>query len=333
VRSANLYPLTFEPVYKRYTWGGRKLESLLGRTIPSGPVAESWEISAHPQGPTRVVDGPLAGRTLGEVQDELGALLLGSRNSEAVASGRFPLLVKLLDANEWLSVQVHPSDEYALARASDQGKTEMWLVLEAEEEAEIILGFKAEVDRERFVRAIDDNRIVDLLHRNPARRDDVFFVPPGTIHAIGPGNFLVEIQQTSNVTYRVYDWDRPPSKESPRPLHLTEALEVLDFGLGEVGALEPRQIGGDGSTRELLVRCPYFSTERLELEPGASYPGLCDGTTFEIWAVLSGRVLLESATGALDRSVVSWFLLPASLGSFTVRAEETSTLLRVTTPG
>jgi mannose-6-phosphate isomerase len=240
--------------------------------------------------------------------------------------------VKLLDANEWLSVQVHPDDEYALARESDQGKTEMWLVLEAEEEAEIILGFKAEVDRERFVRAIDDNRILDLLHRNPARREDVFYVPPGTIHAIGPGNLLVEIQQTSNVTYRVYDWDRPPSKESPRPLHLAEALDVLDFGLGEVGALEPRRVGDDGSPRELLVRCPYFSTERLQLESGASYRGLCDGTTFEIWAVLSGRAVLESDSGALDRSAVSWSLLPASLGGFTVRAEEASTLLRVTTP-
>ncbi|MCP4201039.1 MAG: mannose-6-phosphate isomerase [bacterium] len=316
---------------KDYVWGGRDLERLLGRNLPEGTIAESWEISDHPNGETAVTGGAWEGATIRELLRAYGPRLVGSRNRSAVDRDRFPLLIKLLDANEWLSVQVHPGDAYARKHEDDLGKTEMWVVLHAAPDAEIILGFDRPTNIGALAEALERDELETLLQRVPARQGDVFFVPAGTVHAIGPGLVLAEIQQTSDVTYRVYDWGRQDSSDQGRSLRLERALEVTNFESVRPGTVEPEQLEAGAATRELLVDCPYFRTERLRLDT-AGYRAECDGSTFEIWGALSGTATISSRRGAVDLESVSWALLPADLGAFEVRSEARAELLRVSTP-
>ena len=257
-----LYPLTFHPVFKDYPWGGRNLETILGRQLPAGIVAESWEIAAHPNGSSVVANGPLAGTELAAVMAAWGEKLVGRRNADALARSRFPLLIKLLDANRWLSVQVHPDDTYALTHEGEWGKTEMWVVLHAEPGAELIYGFDRPVDKTVFAQAIQQGEIDPWLHRVPVRVGDVIFVPTGAIHALGPGIIIAEIQQNSDTTYRVYDWGRP------RPIHVQQALDVLDFNLVQPDLFAPVTVAGAQVPTEIIGSCRYFQTERMRLGAG-----------------------------------------------------------------
>ncbi len=331
-RRVSLYPLTFAPVFKRYTWGGRKLARIAGRDAPEGRVAESWEVSAHPRGPTPVANGPLAGQLLSELLERYGEALVGRRNREAISRRRFPLLIKLLDANEWLSVQVHPGDEYALRHEGDLGKTEMWVVLQADPGAELIFGLDARTDAAALRRALAEGRLEALLHRLPARAGDVFFVPAGTVHALGPGLLLAEIQQSSDTTYRLYDWGRDPAGATPRPLHIEQALAVVDFSSIRPGRAEPETRSRDGGSVEILASCPSFETWRLSLAAGESYSGRCDGETLELWCALAGGADFRWRGEAVAGAALQWVLLPAGLGDFEVRATADSSLLRVFTP-
>lgn len=322
-----IYPLTFEPAFKDYPWGGRKLETVLGRTIPDGIVAESWDIAAHPNGNSVVKAGPLAGKTLSEVMELLGVALVGERNAAALESGRFPLLIKVLDANAWLSVQVHPGDEYAMAHEGEPGKTEIWVVLHAEPGAELIYGFKRGTTREVYAQNVAEGRGADGLHRLQVQAGDVIFSPAGTIHALGPGILVAEVQQNSDTTYRVYDWGRP------RPIHVAKSLDVINFDLVEPGPTQPRLLLSDeGMKVEQLVSCPYFETERLTLPTGSAFFGIADGATFEIFGVLSGRVTVSWEGEPLSLGAVEWVLLPADLGEFQVVADEPSVVLRTFVP-
>ena len=328
-----LYPLTFTPILKSYLWGGRGLETRLGRPLPDGPVAESWEISAHRQGSTRVDRGALADLTLPEVQDQLGIALVGERNRWALEQGRFPLLIKLLDAHDWLSVQVHPPDAFALEHEDDLGKSEMWVVLDAESGAELILGFRPGVDRQSFESAARNGEAERWLHRVPARVGDVFVVPAGSVHALGPGVLVAEIQQSSDTTYRIHDWGRLDHDGRPRSLHLERALQVLDYSLVAPNPAQPRASERDGWRIEELASCRYFRTERLTAAGDASFAGNCSGETFEIWGVIAGGAILEAEEAEpLELAAVSWTLLPAALGRYSVRASAGAALLRVTTP-
>ncbi|MFZ1768064.1 MAG: type I phosphomannose isomerase catalytic subunit [Caldilinea sp.] len=322
-----IYPLTFDPVFKDYPWGGRNLAIKLGRTIPDGIVAESWDIAAHAHGSSVVNTGPLAGKTLPEVQALLGEALLGDRNDQALAAGKFPLLIKILDANRWLSVQVHPDDAYGLAHEDEPGKTEMWVVLHADPGAELIYGFAPGMTRTHYAEVIGTDASVDSLHRVPVKPGDVIFVPSGTVHALGPGIMVAEIQQNSDSTYRIWDWGRP------RPLHLEKSLDVLNFSQVQPGPATPTVLLDEEGLRiEQLVRCPYFETERITLPAGHHYYGLCDGSTFEIWAVVQGKAALDSNAASLTLQAVQWVLLPAELGEYQISAEEDAVLLRVVTP-
>ncbi len=322
-----IYPLTFDPLFKDYPWGGRNLGEKFGRAIPDGIVAESWEIAAHPNGSSTVNQGPLAGLTLPEVQAKLGLDLVGENNQAALERGKFPLLIKLLDANHWLSVQVHPADDYALVHENDWGKTEMWVVLHAEPNAKLIFGFKRGVDRDKFAAAIEQGTTEEWLHQLPVKTGDVVFVPTGSIHALGPGIIIAEIQQNSDVTYRIYDWGRP------RPIHVQKSLDVLNFDQIEPEAYQPVPILEDNGLRiEQIGACDYFITERVTLPTNSSFYGMCDGTSFEIWGVLSGTVTLNWDGDPLTLKGVQWVLLPATLGDFEFNAEDESVLLRVVTP-
>jgi mannose-6-phosphate isomerase len=318
--------LLFEPVLKDYLWGGRNLAKL-GRALPAeGVVAESWEIAAHEDGATVALNGAFAGKQLTEIQAELGLDLIGTRNAWAQERGKFPLLIKLLDAAQPLSVQVHPDDDYALEHEGNElGKTEMWVVLAARPGAELILGVKAGATREAFREALLAGQPEPLLHRVPVRVGDRLCVPAGTVHAIMDGLLIAEIQQNSNTTYRVFDWNRVGADGKPRALHIDSALDVIDFAAVEPGVCAPAEIGReDGYRRYLLCRNRYFVTERIDLAPGATYRGRCDGSTLEIWGVIAG----EANVGGEPLEAVRFALLPAALGEFAITTQHGATLLR-----
>lgn len=322
---SSLYPLTFKPVLKDYIWGGRNLERL-GRTLPKGIIAESWEIAGHKNGTTIVNNGHYAGKRLTELHEELGLDLIGQNCLWAQERGKFPLLVKLLDANRPLSVQVHPKDDYALAHEGNElGKSEMWVVLFAEPGARLILGVKSGANRAAFKEAILAGRLEPFLHTIPVSTGDHICVPAGSLHAIMDGLIIAEIQQNSDTTYRVYDWNRLGADGQPRPLHIDKALDVINFNQVEPQLAPAKLIeSGSGIRRALLCRNQYFVTERIELAAGSVYEGNCYGDSLEIWGVLSGTVQINK----VEFDGVCFTLLPAAMGNFYVKASVNATLLR-----
>ena len=327
----SFYPLLFEPVLKDYIWGGRNLESRLGRELPADTViAESWEIAAHKDGTATVANGPHAGKLLTDLLAEQGLELIGRRSKWALERNLFPLLIKLLDANRNLSVQVHPNDAYALENEGNElGKTEMWVVLHAEPEAKVILGVADGTTPERFRQAIEEGRLEPFLNRIPVKAGDHINVPAGSLHAIMGGLLIAEIQQNSNTTYRVYDWNRVGHDGQPRPLHVEKALDVTNFD-----QVEPKKSASsvvaddDGVKRELLNRTDYFTVERVTFEAASSFAGECDGETFEIWGVIDGKGAVSAGGHCVDLNGVQFTLLPAAVGPFTITADGPSTWLR-----
>ncbi len=324
--SNTFYPLLFEPVLKDYIWGGRHLEQLGRQLPPTGVIAESWEIAGHKDGTTRVANGRFAGLLLTELQEKLGLDLIGTRSAWAQERGKFPLLIKLLDANRPLSVQVHPADAYALANEGNElGKTEMWVVLQAEPDAEVILGVAQQTTPAQFRTAIAAGKLEPYLHRLRVQAGDHICVPAGSLHAIMGGLLIAEIQQNSNTTYRVYDWNRMGADGKPRPLHVEKALEVINFEQVTPQICAPKPISSeDGVRRSLLCQTDYFVTERVEMAAGATFQGCCTGETLEVWGVTAGAVQVNG----LDLTAVQFTLLPAALREFSVTAVSPATLLR-----
>jgi mannose-6-phosphate isomerase len=329
-----VYPLTFEPQFRPYIWGGRNLETLYGRRLPEGIVAESWEISGHLSSPTRVATGAYRGWLLPDLLSALGVQLVG-RNAEQLACDRFPLLVKLLDANQDLSLQVHPDDAFAREHEHGElGKTEMWCVLHAKPGAEIIYGLARGATRESFAResfaaALGAGALETQLHRLKVAAGDCVFIPAGTLHALLAGVVVAEIQENSDTTYRVYDWGRLGADGQPRPTHIARALQVINYGQIEPGKVEPLPVAeGEGMVASRLVTCPQFVAERVALSPGAQYVGRCDGSTFEIWGCIGGHCSLHWAGEPLSLDAVRFVLLPAALGGYSLRADVACTLLK-----
>ena len=323
---SEFYPLFFEPIYKDYLWGGRKLEKF-GRELPGlDKVAESWEIAAHQDGITLVTNGDFKGNSLQELLDEFGVCLVGTKNRWALDRGKFPLLVKLIDAHRALSVQVHPDDAYAdLYENNELGKSEMWVVLAAEPDAEIIYGLSEKMTPDRLRQSIESGNLEEYLNKVPIQAGDRICVPAGTLHAILAGAVLVEIQQNSNTTYRVYDWNRVGKNGKPRQLHIEKALDVINYD--QVGhKLTPPELleKGEMRTSERLCQNPYFTVERHDIKQGGCYSGDCDGSTMEIWGVLTGEVAINEQPMAS----VGFVLLPATLGFFEIQAKTDSVLLR-----
>lgn len=309
VQSEPLYPLRFEPIVKELIWGGRRLESVLGKPLgPGTQYAESWEISDHRQDVSVVAEGPLAGTSLRELLHARAGDLLGSR---AVPRTQFPLLVKFIDAHQVLSVQVHPDDERGRILANDNGKTEAWVILHAEPGSLIYAGLNDGVTRSDFTAALASGAVEPLLHRFEAKPGDCILIPAGTIHAIGAGVVLAEIQQMSDATFRVHDWGRLGADGRPRELHVAQAIECIDFDRGPVEPWPTKVEPYPGGTHEWLAVSPYFSLERLRLRGRASL-----GTSYFATIVLGLEGTAEIEHGGVSHplGLGETLLLPACLG-------------------
>jgi len=315
-----LYPLRFRPIPRRYLWGGRRLATSLGKKVPPGENwAESWEIVDHGPDQSVVEFGPLAETTLGRLVRERGSELLGRHHPQP----RFPLLLKFLDAAAPLSVQVHPDDARA-ARLDppELGKTEAWVVLEAAPGGTIYAGLKRGVDRETLAAAIRRGNCRDCLHSFEPSPGDCILLPAGTVHALGAGLLVVEVQQSSDVTYRLFDWNRVGTDGRPRSLHVEQGLDAIDFDRGPVEPQRPRKTDRPEVSR--LVDCEKFVLDRWDFDCRLS--AAADGRCHVI-AVLEGAVRIEGdpADSPLPRGGTA--LLPAALGNVRLTAQGRTILL------
>ncbi len=258
-----LYPLKFQPVFKDKVWGGTRLKSLLGKDFtPLANCGESWELCAFAQEVSVVSNGFLKGNELTELIEIYMGDLLGDQVFDRFGE-EFPLLVKFIDTNDYLSVQVHPDDATARKQHNANGKTEMWYIVDAQPGAEIIAGFKQDVNPEMVLKHLENNTLREILQAGPVKAGDVFFLPAGKVHAIGAGITLCEIQQASDITYRLYDWDRPGLDGKPRELHIEKSLEVLDFKKA-TEFTRPYQPKPNGSVN--LVKDQHFTTNLLTFD-------------------------------------------------------------------
>ena len=252
--------LRLSPAFKDYIWGGSIIKEKFGIS-DMDKVAEAWVLSTHKDGQSVVVNGVLMGKSLSEAVEALGERALGEK---AAAFEMFPQMLKIIDAEQSLSIQVHPSDEYALENEGQYGKTEMWYILDAKEGAGIYYGVKKECTKEQLRKAIDENKIEDVLRFVPCKKGESYFIPSGTIHAIGAGLLIAEIQQNSNVTYRVYDFGRVGADGKPRELHTEKALLVSNLTPMKDEAKKSAEIIKDG-TKTLLSTCEYFEAVKLDI--------------------------------------------------------------------
>jgi mannose-6-phosphate isomerase len=305
-----LYPLRFEPILRELIWGGRRLGSFLHKSIGNASdYAESWEVSDYREKVSVVREGPLAGTTLRELVRGRSIELLGTAVGPL---DEFPLLVKFIDANQDLSVQVHPDDEKGRRLAGDHGKTEAWVILTSEPGSWIYAGLKAGVEPSDLEAAIRSGHVERLLHRFEARPGDSILIEAGTVHAIGSGVLLAEIQQMSDATFRIYDWNRVGPDGTPRELHICEAMESINFRRGPVNPICPKKedIAGVGS-REHLARSPYFALERLNLQRTAQV-GSYD--RFTILMGLDGSADVVQGGEKVRLDFGQTLLLPAAVG-------------------
>jgi mannose-6-phosphate isomerase len=319
----SLDPLRFAPILRQLIWGGRRLGTVLHKPIgAASDYAESWELSDYRDVVSVVAEGKLAGTTLRDLVRHRGPELLGPK---LAPRDQFPLLVKFIDAHDVLSVQVHPDDEKGKRLAGDNGKTETWVVVSAEPKSVIYAGLRKGVTREQFAAAITSGTVEPLLHRFHPRPGDCVMIEAGTVHAIGAGVLLAEIQQMSDATFRVYDWGRVGADGKPRELHISQALESTDFGRGPVDPLKPAtETSLDGNRRERLAHCPYFSLERLWF----SRPALLGSSErFTILMCLHGAAEIQHAGNVTRIEFGQTILLPAATGPCDVRPRGEAVLL------
>jgi mannose-6-phosphate isomerase len=306
-------PIVFEPLFMERVWGGRRLETLLHKRLPHGTrIGESWEIVDRADAQSVVHDGPLQGRTLHDLWRNERESVFGPGLPE---SERFPLLFKLLDAQDRLSVQVHPPPEVA-AQLGGEPKTEMWYFIDALLDSDLYAGLKRGVTRDDFIQALAEGRVADLIHHLPVRAGDAFFIPSGRIHAIGAGNVIFEVQQNSDTTYRVFDWNRVGLDGKARDLHVEESLKAIDFDDPEPGVVALRG--------ELLVQCEFFCVEKWMLTTRRDVPG-----SFAVYTALSGRL----ACAGREFGMGDFFLVSATQTDREIRPlEEGTSVLRTTIP-
>lgn len=317
----NLYPIQFVPIFKEKIWGGRNLERLFHKSLPpEKKIGESWEISDRKEGQSIVKNGDFSGKTIHELMHSLQQELLGDAFTKIPK--RFPLLFKMIDAQDNLSLQVHPDDHYAmLFQETDPGKTEMWYVLHAEEGAKIHCGICEGSDPGTFKIALSTKEIFKHIETFLTKTGDTFFLPAGTVHALGKGNVVAEVQVNSDITYRLSDWGRTDEKGQSRPLHIEKGLKVTSFSSKKEDLfLQKRQQGQE------IVNCPYFVVREEVLNK--TFTISIDRISFEVWTILEGSGFIEKTPFQSG----DFFLIPAHIGSVSGTINAPTRILR-TLPG
>ena len=285
-------PVKLSPTFKDYIWGGERLKKEFNKNSDMVPLAESWELSAHKDGQSVVACGEHAGLSLAEYIEKIGAEALGENCSKY---DYFPLLIKLIDAKNDLSVQVHPCDSYALEHEGEYGKTEMWYILDCDEGASLYYGFEKEVTLEEYEKAIKENSLTKILRSVRVKKGDAFFIPAGTVHAIGKGIVICEVQQNSNTTYRVYDYGRRDKDGNTRPLHIEKALEVSTLSRAD----DVSDISSDADA--ILCDCGYFKVERRCISGEGTVNVACDSFVSLIVTEGSGELIYENERLAVKK--------------------------------
>ena len=306
-----LYPLKFTPIYKDKIWGGSKIKTVLNKDFGDLPnCGESWELSGVEGNISVVSNGYLAGNSLDELIEVFMGDLVGDQVFETFGI-EFPLLIKFIDANDNLSIQVHPDDELSKERHNAFGKTEMWVVLQADQGSKLQVGFNQQVDKEEYLEKLENNKLTDILNFEEVSTGDVYFIPAGRVHAIGKGILLAEIQQTSDITYRIYDYDRRDAQGNPRELHTDLALDAIDFTLFP----EYKSYYQTKTNESVeLVKCKYFTTNVLELSEvfEKDYNQL---DSFVIYICLEGTVEIITESGSETIQKGETILIPAVIES------------------
>ncbi|MCB8963432.1 MAG: class I mannose-6-phosphate isomerase [Bacteroidales bacterium] len=322
-----LYPLKFQTQYKERIWGGRKLESVLHKAIPSdiSNCGESWEISAVQDSVSVVSNGFLAGNDLQELIEVYMGELVGDSIYEKFGD-EFPLLIKLIDAQDVLSIQVHPDDDTAQRVHHAYGKTEMWYVIDAEDDSYIITGFNREVTREEYLACLSNKSLKSILNIEATKPGDIFYIPSGRVHAIGKGVLLAEIQQTSDITYRIYDWDRVDANKRPRELHTDLAIDVIDFSEAKDSKWTKPDV--ENRTAE-LVKCNYFTVNRITLTETVHRDyDLLD--SFVVYLCLDGQMEIEYTQGRYETIAMGeTVLIPACFSHIVLRPASSCTVLEI----
>ena len=320
-----LYPLKFKPIFKDKIWGGDKIKTVLGKDFSPLPnCGEVWVLSGVEGNQTIVENGFLAGNELNELIEVYMDDLVGEKVFDKFRN-EFPVLIKFIDAKDWLSIQVHPDDELAKKRKVGSGKTEMWYIMDAEENSELISGFNRKLDKDEYLEKFKTKKLKEVLNYESAKKGNVFFMPSGRVHALGPGILLAEIQQTSDTTYRIYDWDRLDDKGNSRDLHTEEALDAFDFKHHESYRTEYKK--EKNKTIE-VIECPYFKTNVIELTNGLE-KNYIELDSFVIYICVEGSVNVEYPDGSVLMNEGDAVLIPAEISNISLIPKPKGKLLEV----
>ncbi|MCV9931209.1 class I mannose-6-phosphate isomerase [Flavobacterium sp. LS1R47] len=304
-----LYPLQFEPILKDRIWGGEKLKTVLNKPITSKITGESWELSTVEGDVSIVANGSLKGKSLTDIIEEFPSEVLGTKVYKRFGK-QFPLLFKYLDAREDLSIQVHPNDKLAKERHNSFGKTEMWYIMQADADARIIVGFKEDSSKEEYLENLNNNTLVSILDDVKAKPGDVFFLETGTVHAIGAGLVVAEIQQTSDITYRLYDFDRVDAQGNKRELHVDLALDAINYNKVDTY----KEYKKKTNESNVVVDCPYFTTNFIPLD--GQVEANKSGETFTVYMCIEGSFEIEYDGNKLEYKKGDTVLIPATLNEF-----------------
>ncbi|MDM8158843.1 mannose-6-phosphate isomerase [Labilibaculum sp. K2S] len=321
----SLYPLKFTPILKDKIWGGNKLKTVLNKDFSPLPNAgESWEISGVEGDISVVSNGFLAGNNLEELIEIYMGDLVGDHVYENFGV-EFPLLIKFIDANDVLSIQVHPDDELSKERHNAYGKTEMWYVIEADKGSELIVGFNQDISKEKYLAKLEEGKLEEILNNAPVKEGSCFYIPAGRVHAIGKGILLAEIQQTSDVTYRMYDFNRTDDAGNPRELHTELAVDAIDYSFEK--KYETSYQTEINKTAE-LVRCPYFTTNILEFDKPQEKDYI-ELDSFVIYMCLEGDMIITYGEDSLTVAKGESVLIPAIINNLTLTPKSKTKILEV----
>ncbi|MEH6538180.1 MAG: type I phosphomannose isomerase catalytic subunit [Psychroserpens sp.] len=316
----DLYPIKFQPILKEKIWGGQKLKALLNKASNLPNIGESWEISDVEGDTSVVVNGSLKGQTLKAILETYKADVLGKRNYD-IFGNKFPLLIKFIDAKEDLSIQLHPNDELAAKRHSSFGKTEMWYVMQADQDANLIVGFNQKMNSETYLKHLEDKTLTEILNFDKVKSGDSYFIEVGRVHAIGAGVLLAEIQQTSDITYRVYDWDRVDDKGNERELHNDLAIDAFNFEMEDDFRVDYKK---EPNMSNDLVSCPYFKTSFLHVTE--SILKLNTKDSFFIYMCVEGEAMIETEDASEFIKKGETLLLPAAIKTYKITSSNAKLL-------